>query len=234
MFIADDHALFRQGISEMLSTAKDIFVVGEAGTFERTVASVSKLRPDVVLLDLEMPGLGAEEAIRRMLEVSSPPRIVVLTMHDEARLARKFIALGAASYLTKSVSLEDLVSAVREAARMPLGGESGGGVRTVPEEVIENMHREADGLSERELEILLQAARGMSNRQAANSLHLSEATIKRHLANVYKKLGVGSRSEATRIALSNNWISSYEISDDDEKEKKEKKEKKRGGWREGR
>lgn len=209
--VADDHALFRQGIKEMLATAGDVEVVAEAATCEQAVAVVSKTKPDVVLLDLEMPGMGAEEAMRRMLQLSPRPRVVIVTMHDEPRLVRRFIGRGASAYLPKSASLTELVEAVRHAAEIRESQQGEKGV-IIPQEIMDNPDRQADSLSGRELEILLQAARGMSNRQIANSLHLSEATVKRHLANIYAKIGVGSRSEATQKALSEGWISSFEVS----------------------
>jgi DNA-binding NarL/FixJ family response regulator len=99
----------------MLTTADDIEVAGEADTHKRAVAVVSELTPDVVLLDLEMPG-GAEETMRKVLRHAQPPKIVVVTMHDEPRLIRRFISRGASAYLPKSASLEQLLDAVRNAA----------------------------------------------------------------------------------------------------------------------
>jgi DNA-binding NarL/FixJ family response regulator len=211
--LCDDHALFRHGLAEMLATAVDIEVVGEANTHERAVLVVSEADPDVVLLDLEMPGGGAEETVKRILELPRPPKIVVVTMHDEPRLVRRFIVNGASAYLPKSASLQELLETVRNAAASPQSPTGEDGARIVPLEVLEDLEGRADDLSGRELEILLQAARGMSNQQIASSLHLSEATVKRHLANVYGKMRVGSRTEATQKALANGWISSFELSE---------------------
>ncbi len=197
----------------MLAVADDIEVAGEANTHERAAAIVSEERPDVVLLDLEMPGMGAEESMRRMLSLPQPPRVVIVTMHDEPRLIRRFIGAGASAYLPKSATLEELLAAVRNAAASPHSPSGVVGARVVPPEVLEDLDGRADDLSGRELEILLQAARGMSNQQIATSLHLSEATIKRHLANTYNKIGVGSRTEATQKALANGWISSFEVAE---------------------
>src|SRR3712207_4560968 len=117
--LCDDHQLFRRGLAEMLSIADDIEVAGEANTHERALAAVSEKRPDVVLLDLEMPGMGAEEAMRRMLRLPRPPRVVIVTMHDERRLIRRFIGRGASAYLPKSATLEELLDVVRNAAASP-------------------------------------------------------------------------------------------------------------------
>ena len=211
--LCDDHQLFRRGLAEMLSTADDIEVAGEANTHERALATVSETRPDVVLLDLEMPGMGAEEAMRRILRLPQPPRIVIVTMHDEPRLIRRFIGRGASAYLPKSATLEELLDAVRNAAASPHSPPEEAGARVLPEGVLADLDGQANRLSGREVEILLQAARGMSNQQIATSLHLSEATVKRHLANIYNKIGVASRTEATQKALANGWISPFELSE---------------------
>jgi len=184
--IADDHAMFRQGVREMLSTERGIEVVGEAGDGDAAVALARRLRPDVVLLDVDMPVMGARQAMERMLGNSPAPRVVIVTMHDDPRLVRELIGLGASAYLVKSATMEELLAA----ANGPAGPE--GTVMVIPPRIFRDP-AEADGLSGRELEVLLQAARGMSNRQIATSLHLSEATVKRHLANIYPKIGVSSR-----------------------------------------
>jgi DNA-binding NarL/FixJ family response regulator len=209
--LCDDHELFRDGIAEMLTTADELEVVGEGNTHERAVTVVSETRPDVVLLDLEMPGGAAEESLRKMLALPQPPRVIIVTMHDEPRLIRRFIGIGASAYLPKSTSLEELLATVRNVAASPLSPSDEGGAWGMPQRVLKDSDGHADGLSEREVEILLHAARGMSNQQIAASLHLSEATVKRHLANIYIKLGVKSRAEATQKALANGWISSFEL-----------------------
>jgi DNA-binding NarL/FixJ family response regulator len=208
VLLADDHAMFRQGIVEMLSTDERIEVVGEAQNGREAVTLVRKLHPDVVLLDVEMPVMGAKQAMERMLESSPLPKIVIVTMYDDPRLVRELIGLGAVAYLVKSATMEELHAAVHTAANSPLGDDDA--------VIVASPHTfrdsaEADGLSERELEVLLMVARGMSNQQIATSLHLSEATVKRHLANIYPRIGVSSRGEAVRKALSRRWISARDI-----------------------
>jgi DNA-binding NarL/FixJ family response regulator len=209
VLLADDHAMFRQGIREMLSTDEEIEVVGEAGDGREAVALAEELEPDVVLLDVEMPLMGAKQVMERMLENPPPPRVVIVTMHNDPRLVRELIGLGAVAYLVKSATMEELHTAVHTAANSPIGPDKDV-VIVVPPKAFRGP-AEADGLSERELEVLLMVARGMSNHQIAVSLHLSEATIKRHLANIYPKIGVSSRGEAVRKALSRNWISARDI-----------------------
>lgn len=209
VIIADDHQMFREGVREMLSTARDIEVIGEAANGREAVDLAKKVRPDVVLLDVEMPVMSAEEAMARMLKISPMPRVVIVTMHEEPRLVRWFLGNGASAYLVKSASLEELVSAVRAAARTPCAENT---VVVVPRVVLDNLDERAEGLSGRQMDILLLAARGLSNRQISASLHIAEATVKRHLANIYNKIEVGSRSEATQKAISEGWISAREIS----------------------
>ena len=206
VLLADDHAMFRQGVKEMLTTDEEIEVVGEAENGREAVALAERLEPDVVLLDVEMPVMGARESMERMLDITPSPRVVIVTMHDDPRLVRELIGLGASAYLVKSATIEELHTAVHNAASSPPGDV------IIPPNTLRGPTG-ADGISRRELEVLLMVARGMSNQQIAVSLYLSEATVKRHLANVYPKIGVSSRGEAVRIALSKGWISPRDITD---------------------
>lgn len=215
--IADDHTMFRQGLAEMLATDGSIEVVGEAENGQEALELSESLRPDVLLLDIEMPVVDAYGVMESLRERPSAPKVLIVTMFENAKLVKEFFGMGASGYLSKSASLEELLSAVHAAHA------------SSPEKVTFSASRAslrsaglsheedagADVLSERELEILLLAARGLSNRQAAARLHLAEATIKRHLANIYQKLGVASRGEATRKALSEGWISRYDLTRDD-------------------
>ena len=206
VLLADDHAMFRQGVSEMLSTDGEIEVVGEAENGQEAVVLARRLEPDVVLLDVEMPGMGAKKAMETMLGNSPSPRVIIVTMHDDPGLVRELIGLGASAYLVKSATIEELHTAVHTAASSPARDV------IIRPETLRNPAA-ADGISGRELEVLLMVARGMSNQQIAVSLHLSEATIKRHLANIYPRIGVSSRGEAVRMALSKEWIRPRDITD---------------------
>lgn len=212
VLLADDHTMFRQGLKEMLSTDEYIKVVGEAENGAEAVELARKMLPDVVVLDVEMPVMGAREAMDRLLRLSPPPRIVVVTMHDDPRLVRELLGRGASAYLVKSASLEELLTAVHAAAESPSDPHDENVVMVVPREAFERAEKATEnGVSARELEILLLVARGLSNRQIAHTLRLAEATVKRHLANLYPKMGVGSRGEATSKALSEGWISARDV-----------------------
>lgn len=212
VLLADDHTMFREGIREMLSTDKGIQVVGEAENGLEALKLVRELMPDVLVLDAEMPVMGAREVLEHLVELSPMPKVVVVTMFDDPRLVRELLGLGASAYLVKSASLQELLAAVHAAAETPEEPHKDNVILVLPRETLERVeHGDHENLSPRELEILLLVARGMSNRQIAHVLTLSEATVKRHLANLYPKIGVTSRSEATRKALSEGWISAREV-----------------------
>jgi DNA-binding NarL/FixJ family response regulator len=208
VLLADDHAMFRQGIKEMLSTDGEIEVVGEAENGREAAALAEKLAPDVVLLDVEMPVMGAKEAMERMLENSPPPRVVIVTMYDDPRLVRELIGLGAVAYLVKSATMEELHTAVHTAANSPVGPDKNVVIVTPPKAF--RNPAEADGLSERELEVLLMVARGMSNQQIAQRLFLSLSTVKTHVHRIISKLEVSDRTQAAVRAIKLGLVSVQE------------------------
>ena len=207
VLLADDHTLIREGIAEMLESDEGIEVVGQAENGAEAVAFAGEKRPDVVLLDVEMPVMGAEESIEHLAEVSPSSRVVILTMYDDAGLVRDLLARGASAYLVKTVSRDELISTVKSMA----DGEDRV-ILSLSRETLERAGDEGrERLSRRQLEILLYVARGMSNRQIASLLYITEGTVKRHLHNIYAKLDVASRGEATRKALSEGWITARDI-----------------------
>lgn len=207
VLLVDDHAIVRQGIGEILSIDSAIELVGQAGDGSEAIELARWAKPDVVLLDVEMPGIDGEEAILKITDVSPATKIIMLTMHDDPYLVRKFLKLGASAYLIKSVRREDLVAAIRSASY-----DEDRVVLTLSERTIARLGGSGEfSLTERQLEILLHAAQGKTNQQIARKLHLSPGTVSRHLANIYAKLGVGSRSEATRRALSEGWITVRDV-----------------------
>ena len=216
VLLADDHTMFRQGLKEMLTTDDEIRIVGEAENGLEAVEMARRERPDVIVLDVEMPVMGAAEAMEQMLELSPPPRVLIVSMYDNPRLVRGLLSRGASGYLVKSASLQELLTAVHRAASSPPGGRGANVILAVPRAVLEEVREgEDDGLSAREQEILLLAARGLSNRRISADLHISEATVKRHLANVYEKMNVGSRGEAAQKALREGWITTTDLTRND-------------------
>ena len=163
-------------------------------------------------MQVQIPIFRARENLVRMRETADPPpKVVIVTMIEDPREVRELMDLGASAYIVKSASTEHLVAAVRTAILDP---KSKNVVVGMPLTLLEEAEGGSEGiLSARELEILLLAARGLSNRQIANRVHLAEGTVKRHLTNTYHKMGVGSRSEATRMALFEEWITIQDVTD---------------------
>ena len=169
--------------------------------------------PDVVVMQVQMPFERSKESLLKMSRISPSPKAVLVTMFEEPRYVRELMNLGASAYLLKSVSVEHLVGAVRAAVFDPEGNHV---VVGMPRRMIEEVEEGSGGvLSAREMEVLVLVARGLSNGQIASPLRVSEATVKRHLANAYPKMGVSSRSEAVRKAIFEHWITIEEITQED-------------------
>ena len=164
-------------------------------------------------MQVEMPFEKAKEALDRMRAVEPTPKVIVVTMFEDPAFMRELLKLGVSGYVLKSSSSTQLIGAIRAAAFVPDGGDV---VVGLPRVLLEEGEEGSESvLSVRELEILLLAARGLSNRQIAARVHLAEGTIKRHLTNTYHKMGVGSRGEAARKALQEERITVGEITEDD-------------------
>jgi DNA-binding NarL/FixJ family response regulator len=210
--LADDHTMFREGLESILaSRGGGIEVVGRSSTGgEEALALIEENKPDVVIIaQIDVDLKKAQELLSRIRQASPESRIVVLTMFDNIRYLKALSKMGIDAYIHKSSSSEELLATIEAASREPAGENV---VVSMPRGLLERMGEEPVGaLSERETEIVVLAARGLSNRLIAGELNLSETTIKRHLANVYQKIGVGSRSEAVRMALMEQWIGIRDI-----------------------
>jgi DNA-binding NarL/FixJ family response regulator len=207
--LADDHTMFRQGLEAILSSQEGIEVVGSSSTGEDLAAIVAETEPDVIVTQLDMQPKIAEGIIEGLRGASPGSRIVVLTLWDNLRYVQAVSKMAIDALMHKSSSAEELLATIGAVSRNPDGGNA---VISLPRGLLQRLGDDpAGGLSERELEVLVLAARGLSNRLIAEELHLSEATIKRHLANVYEKVGVHSRNEAVRTALVEQWIGIHEI-----------------------
>jgi DNA-binding NarL/FixJ family response regulator len=189
-------------------------VIADVPNDEEALRLARELSPDVVIMQVQMPFERAMETLRAMRTFDDPPKVVIVTVFEDPHYVRELTRMGASAYVLKTASAEHLVAAVRAAVFDP---RSENAVVGMPRSMLEGTEEGAESvLSARELEILLLAARGLSNDRIASSLHLAEATVKRHLANVYQKMGVGSRNEATRKALLKQWITVEEVTAEDE------------------
>jgi DNA-binding NarL/FixJ family response regulator len=214
VLLADDHTMFRQGLASILASYGGMEVIAEVPNDADALELARDLSPDVVIMQVQLPFSRAVETLEAMRSFPHPPKIVIVTMFESPRYIRELTGVGVSAYLLKTTSSDHLVAAVRAAVFDP-GSENT--VIGMPPEMLEESGRGAEGvLSARELEILLLVARGLSNERTASSLHLSEATVKRHLANIYEKMGVHSRGEASREALLREWITIEEVTAEDE------------------
>ncbi|WP_341953842.1 response regulator transcription factor [Salinibacterium sp. TMP30] len=195
--VADDHPIVRSGIVGLLSSADDIDVVGEAGDGAGAVALATQLSPDVVLMDLRMPGLGGAEATAQLVAARPDVRVVILTTYESDENILAAIEAGASGYLLKAAPQEEILAGLRSVAR--------GEVALAPSiaALLVNRMREPVrvALSERETQVLALVAKGNSNRAIAATLFVSEATVKTHLIHVFEKLEVKDRTRAVTKAM---------------------------------
>jgi two-component system invasion response regulator UvrY len=197
--LVDDHALVRMGF-RMLLTDAGVEVAAEAGDGEQACADYGRVKPDVVVMDLSMPGMGGLEAVRRLLAQDPKAKILALSAHEDTAHPRRVLKAGALGYLAKRSAPDALITAVRALAR---------GERYVDPQTaqalamaqIEGEASPAETLSEREFSVFIQLARGASVAQIAENLKLSPSTVGTHLYHVKQKLRVGNQSELTLVAL---------------------------------
>jgi two-component system, NarL family, response regulator LiaR len=202
LLITDDHALVRQGIRAFLELQPDLTVIGEADSGEAAVRLAAELAPDVVLMDLVMPGIGGVEATRQVKQVSPHSQIIVLTSYHEDEYIFPALRAGALSYVLKDIGPDELADTVRKAAR----GESMLHPRVASRVVQELRGARRDtpnlftDLSDRELEVLRLIADGLSNAEIASKLVISEKTVKGHVSNILGKLHMMDRTQAAVLA----------------------------------
>ena len=197
VLIADDHPVVREGLRGMLAAEPGITVVGEAGSGDEAVAMARRHRPDVVLMDLRMPGGDGVLATAGILATAPSTRVVVLTTYETDADIVRAVEAGATGYLLKDTPRPDLISAIRAAAR----GETVLGP-TVAGRLVSHLRRPAaEPLSGRETEVLRLVARGQTNAEIGRALYISEATVKTHLLRAFGKLGVSDRTAAVTRAI---------------------------------
>jgi DNA-binding NarL/FixJ family response regulator len=203
VLLVDDHALLRDGLREILRMEDSVVVVGEAANGQQALAAVTALYPDVVVLDVEMPGDDVTTTVNRILRAAPYTRILVLSVYDDATVVKELLALGIRGYLLKSINRHDFLAAVL-------------GVHHDDERVVLSISRESlrrvnggvqNGLlSQREREIMNLVAGAMSNAQIAHRLAITEGTVKRHLRNIFSKLGAVSRIDAVNKAVADQQL----------------------------
>lgn len=209
VLIVDDHLVVREGLQLILGLEGDIVVVGEAADGATAVRLAGELQPDVALMDLRMPGMDGLEAIGHIRAQWPEIAIIILTTYNEDELLRQGLQAGARSFLLKDTDRETLFRTIRAAAR---------GETLLQPEILQRAlqpppaKREAtavadDTLTEREMMVLTAVTRGDRNKEIAQQLGVAERTVKAHLTNIYNKLGVESRAEATAVALQRGILS---------------------------
>jgi len=209
VLLVDDHELVRQGIAAMLNSASDLQVVGEARSGREALEVARRELPDVVLMDVKMPDMDGLEATKKIKEERSRTAVIMLTMHDNPSYLRDAVRAGAAGYLLKDVSKDELVDAIRQVA-------TGGAF--IESQMLKGMLSEmkpsgggsatgaGKNLTKREREILALVAEGMSNREIADKLVLSPETVKSHVAAILEKLNVSDRTQAAIFAVRNGLV----------------------------
>ena len=208
--LVDDHTVLRQGLRRLLEDEPDIEVVGEAANGLEAVAVARALAPDLVLMEVVMPRLNGIEAAKQIKQSNPATAILALSAHDDDRYVLGLLEAGAAGYLLKSATAQELVHAIRavHAGEAVLHPAVAGRLlsRAARPQVRVTPGRGNELLTEREVEVLRCAAGGLSNKEIASQLALSVPTVKAHLVNIFNKMGVGSRTEAVMRALNQGWV----------------------------
>ena len=214
VILAEDHAVVRQGTRQLLERYSDIEVIGEASDGQEAVALIQELKPDVAIMDVRMPRMSGIEATRRVKEQYPEVGILVLTAHDDDEYVFALLEAGANGYLLKTAEIEELVKAIRAV----YGGQSAldplitqkvvaqfMNGKSLPD-VMAQVSEEMDGLTSRELEVLRLVGQGLTNKEVAQQLYISDRTVQAHLSSIFSKLQVASRTEAVMYAIRKGWI----------------------------
>lgn len=206
VLIVDDHSLVRQGLKQILELEQDIRIVGQAGDGEEALVKVQQLKPDVVLLDINMPKLNGIQTLRRLKDIDKTTRVIMLTFHEDQEYLYETINLGANGYVLKDSESESLISAVRDVYK---------GSSYIQPSLASNLVKEFNRgqslgdsrdnkMTRREYEVLTLIAEGLNNKEIACSLFISEKTVKNHVSNIFKKIDVNDRTQAAIYAYKHN------------------------------
>jgi DNA-binding NarL/FixJ family response regulator len=217
LLIVDDHPLFRQGVSDALSFESDMKVVGQVSSGDEAVDSIRNLKPSIVLLDVNLPGMNGQQITHQVTQEKLPSRIVLMTGYDDIEQALHAAMAGAAAYCSKDVEPKGLLRIIRDVSEGSFVFGSNvmnrRELQTWIEEQIEGARRSYSEpgspfhpLSEREMEVLDCVVRGMSNKEIASLLGISHQTVKNHVTSILRKFGVEDRTQAVVYALKRGWV----------------------------
>lgn len=207
VLIADDHALIREGIKQILELEEDIHVVGQANNGEEAFELASKLEPDIILLDINMPKTNGIEALRRFKDMGITSKVIILTIHEDREYILKTLKLGANGYMLKDSSANSLIEGIRRVAKGENYIQSSVAdlVSASSDDSMEDKSIEQiNSLTNREYEVLMLIAEGLNNKDIAERLYISEKTVKNHVSNIFKKLELNDRVQAAIFAYKNN------------------------------
>ena len=210
VMIVDDHIMMREGMKKLLEFDKSIEVIEQASDGLECLEKIEGVKPDILLLDIDMPQMNGIEVLEKLKEQNNPVKVLVLTVHSEIEYLVKAIDIGASGYILKDSGSAELKNAIQcimennpyiQPSLIP-ALKSRLVVRDIDKEKLE-------ALTKREMEILTQVASGMFNKEIANNLDISERTVKNHISNIFKKIDVSDRTQAAVFAIRNNLINLY-------------------------
>lgn len=210
ILLVDDHSMIREGLKQLLELDGDIKVIGEAGNGEECLEMIERLHPDVVLLDINMPQMNGLEVLEKLRYMGSKQKVLILTIHNEVEYLMRAVDIGVSGYLLKDSESSVLKKAIYAIAN----GENYIDATMTPllkeHNYLKELQREARGkdklLSAREIEVLCALAEGLYNKEIASKLQISEKTVKNHVSNIFKKIGVSDRTQAAVYAIRHKFV----------------------------
>lgn len=210
VMLADDHVLMREGIRQLLEFNGTIEVIGEANDGEECIQKLFNLKPDVLLLDINMPKKNGIEVLEEIKKKNFNVKVLILTVHNEVEYLLKAVDIGVDGYILKDSESAELMRAINAV----VSGENYIQPKLIPalnkKLVCRDVDKDKiDALTKRELEVLVQVANGMFNKEIATSLNISERTVKNHISNIFKKISVSDRTQAAVFAIKNDIISLF-------------------------
>ncbi len=209
VIIADDHKLVREGLKQLLELEDDISVIDQAGDGKEAIEKTLKYVPDILLLDINMPLINGIDVLRRLKDLGVSTKIIMLTIHDDKEYIFETIKIGADGYMVKDSDADTLIKAIREVKdgrsyiQPSVAKMVAEGLNSDDDEVSSRL-KKIKSLTKREYEVLTLIAEGLNNKDIADKLFISEKTVKNHVSNIFKKIGVNDRIQAAIFAYKNN------------------------------